>query len=79
MVNDENLEPYIDYYFEISDYIGEVRILEEDKCDKLLWVDMDDLSEPFINYVGDFLENKMIDVYDNYEMGAYIKKKNNFL
>ena len=31
------LEPYIDYYFEIKKYNGVPKIIEEDKCDELLW------------------------------------------
>lgn len=68
------LEPYIDYYFEIKKYKGIPKIIEEDKCDELLWVDANDLPEPFINYEGMFLENKSITTYDCLTDGAYVKK-----
>ena len=68
------LEPYIDYYFEIKEYDGVPKIMEVDKCDELLWVDTNNLPEPFINYEGDFLENKKITSYDCKIDGAYIKK-----
>ena len=51
------------------------KIMEEDKCDELLWADINDLPEPFINYEGKFLENKMITTYDCLADGAY--EKNN--
>lgn len=68
------LEPYIDYYFEVKKYKGIPKIIEEDKCDELLWVDANDLPEPFINYEGMFLENKSITTYDCLTDGAYVKK-----
>ena len=68
------LEPYIDYYFEIKKYNGEPRIIEEDKCEEILWADVNDLPEPFINYEGKFLEDKTITTYDCLTDGAYVKK-----
>ena len=56
------LEPYIDYYFEIKKYKGIPKIIEADKCDELLWADVNDLPEPFINYEGKFLEDKTITI-----------------
>ena len=73
-INGKVLEPYIDYYFEIEEYEGIPKIIEEDKCDELIWVDMNNLPEPFINYEGDFLENKKITTYDCKIDGAYVKK-----
>ena len=68
------LEPYIDYYFEIKKYNGVPKIIEEDKCDELLWADINNLPEPFINYEGVFLEDKTITTYDCLTDGAYVKK-----
>ena len=68
------LEPYIDYYFEISEYEGIPKIMEEDKCDELIWTDINKLVEPFINYEGVFLENRTITTYDCKNDGAYVKK-----
>ena len=68
------LEPYIDYYFEIKKYKGVLKIIEEDKCDELLWADVNNLPEPFINYEGVFLEDKTITTYDCLIDGAYVKK-----
>ena len=73
-INGKVLEPYIDYYFEIEEYEGIPKIIEEDRCDELIWVDINNLPEPFINYEGDFLENKKITTYDCKIDGAYIKK-----
>ena len=68
------LEPYIDYYFEIKKYNGVPKIIEEDKCDELIWADVNNLPEPFINYEGVFLEDKTITTYDCLTDGAYGKK-----
>ena len=68
------LEPYIDYYFEIKIYKGTPKIMESDKCDELIWCDINNLPEPFINYEGVFLEDKTIMTYDCLIDGKYIKK-----
>ena len=47
--------------------------MEEDKCDELIWVDINNLPEPFINYEGAFLENRAITTYDCKNDGAYVK------
>ena len=73
-INGKVLEPYIDYYFEIEEYEGIPKIIEEDRCDELIWADINNLPEPFINYEGDFLENKKITTYDCKIDGAYVKK-----
>ena len=73
-IDGKQLEPYIDYYFEISEYDGIPSIIEEDKCDELIWSDIDDLPEPFINYEGVFLEDRTITTYDCKIDGAYVKK-----
>lgn len=69
------LEPYIDYYFEIKKYEGLPTIVEKNKCEELIWADPNDLPEPFINYEGDFLENRNIKTYDCLTDGAYVKKR----
>ena len=68
------LEPYIDYYFELKQYTGTPKIIEKDKCEELLWADVDNLPEPFINYEGAFLEDKTMKTYDCLTDGAYVKK-----
>lgn len=68
------LEPYIDYYFEIKKYKGTPIIVEQDKCDELLWADVNNLPEPFINYEGEFLASRNITTYDCKTDGAYVKK-----
>ena len=73
-IDGKQLEPYIDYYFEINKYEGNPQIIEEDKCDELIWADIDNLPEPFINYEGDFLEDRTITTYDCKTDGAYVKK-----
>ena len=74
-IDGKQLEPYIDYYFEIKEYEGIPKIIEKDKCDELIWADINDLPEPFINYEGVFLEDRTITTYDCKTDGAYVKKK----
>ena len=73
-IDGKQLEPYIDYYFDIEEFEGVPKIMEEDKCDELIWADTDNLPEPFINYEGAFLEDRTITIYDCKTDGAYIKK-----
>ena len=72
-IDGKKLEPYIDYYFEFKEYKGTPKIMEEDKCDELIWADINDLPEPFINYEGAFLEDRTIKTYDCKTDGAYKK------
>ena len=73
-IDGKQLEPYIDYYFEINDYEGIPKIIEEDKCDELIWADINNLPEPFINYEEAFLEDRTITTYDCKTDGTYIRK-----
>ncbi len=73
-VDGKKLEPYIDYYFEISKYKGSPRIVEKDKCEELIWADINNLPYPFINYEGYFLEDRTIKTYDCKIDGAYQKR-----
>ncbi len=73
-IDGKQLEPYIDYYFDIDQFEGVPKIMEEDKCEELIWADINNLPEPFINYEGAFLEDKTITAYDCKTDGAYVKK-----
>ena len=73
-IDGKQLEPYIDYYFDIDQFEGIPKIMEEDKCDELIWAEINNLPEPFINYEGVFLEDKTITTYDCKTDGAYVKK-----
>ena len=73
-IDGKKLEPYIDYYFDIESYEGIPTIIEEDKCDELLWASVDELPEPFVNYEGEFLNNREITTYDCKTDGAYTRK-----
>ena len=74
-IDGKKLEPYIDYYFEIKEYEGIPKIIETDKCDELIWADINNLPDPFINYEGSFLEDRNITTYDCKIEGPYIKKR----
>lgn len=73
-IDGKKLEPYIDYYFEISKYKGIPKIVELNKCEELIWSNIDDLPKPFINYEGEFLADRSITTYDCKTDGAYVKK-----
>ena len=73
-MNNKKSDNYIDFYFEISKYNGTPSIAETNKCSELLWVDIHNLPEPFIDYEGLFLENRNIKTCDCYKMGKYIKE-----
>ena len=72
-IDGKKLEPYIDYYFELQEYEGIPEIMEKDKCDELIWADIDNLPKPFINYEGAFLKEKTITTYDCKTDGAYVE------
>ena len=72
-IDGKKSEPYIDYYFEVENYDGIPSIMERDKCSELIWVDMNLLPNPFINYEGEFLNNKKILTYDCNRQGPYVK------
>ena len=72
-IDGKQLEPYIDYYFEINKFDGVPKIMEKDKCDELIWARLNSLPKPFINYEGDFLENRKITSYECKTDGAYVK------
>lgn len=73
-IDGKKLEPYIDYYFEISKYKGTPKIVEFNKCEELIWSSIEELPEPFINYEEDFLANRSITTYDCKTDGTYTKK-----
>ena len=70
-IDGEMQDPYIDFYFEINNYVGEPIINEVDKCDELIWVDVNNLPYPFINYEGAFLKDKTMKSYECLEHGEY--------
>lgn len=73
-IEGKRLEPYIDYYFGINEYEGIPLIIEKDKRDELIWVDINNLPDPFINYEGAFLEDRSLTAYDCIVDGAHVKK-----
>lgn len=72
-IDNKILEPYIDYYFEINHYEGIPQIKEKNKCQELLWSNIEDLPMPFINYQAAFLEDRTITTYDCLNDGSYQK------
>jgi len=60
-------EERIDYFFECKKWNGEIKITEPDKCDGLLWADVENLPENTVDYVraaiNNFMENKLFTVF----------------
>lgn len=46
----KSLRPYYDVYFEVSDYTGEIKIAEPEKCSELMWCDITRLPEDMIDF-----------------------------
>jgi len=50
-------EERIDYFFECSDWSGDIVNGEPDKCDKLDWFSADDLPKNTIDYIYEAVQN----------------------
>lgn len=53
----KSLPPYYDVYFEISKYVGEIRIAEPEKCSELVWSNPANLPEDMIDFEKEAMEN----------------------
>jgi ADP-ribose pyrophosphatase YjhB (NUDIX family) len=49
-------EPRIDFFFEVTRWVGDVRNLEPEKCDELRWASLDALPENMVPYVRHAIE-----------------------
>ena len=50
-------EERIDYFFKCSKWSGSIEIMEPDKCDELIWVELDNLPENTIDYIRAAIKN----------------------
>ena len=50
-------EERIDYFFVCDNWAGTIKIMEADKCDELLWVDIDKLPDNTIDYIREAIDN----------------------
>ena len=50
-------EERIDYFFECSKWDGNIEIMEPDKCDELIWVEIDNLPDNTVDYIRAAIEN----------------------
>lgn len=50
MRKNKSLMPYYDVYFQISNYIGDIRIAEPLKCSELVWKDINNLPNDMIDF-----------------------------
>jgi len=58
----KSCEERIDYFFTCSNWSGNVGIMEPNKCDELLWVDMDNLPDNTIDYIRAAIDNYKADI-----------------
>ncbi len=61
VVNRKNksLPSYYDVYFEISSYLGNISIMEKDKCSELVWADIDNLPDDVIDFEKEAINNNL--------------------
>lgn len=50
MRKNKSLMPYYDVYFQISNYIGNIKIAEPLKCSELVWKDINNLPNDMIDF-----------------------------
>lgn len=53
----KSLPPYYDVYFEVSKYVGEIRIAEPEKCSELVWCSPFNLPDDMIDFEKEAMEN----------------------
>ena len=53
----KSLSPYYDVYFEISNYKGNIKINEPNKCKELVWCDINNLPEDMIDFEVEAIKN----------------------
>ncbi len=64
---------YVDYYFEASDYSGQPKIMEPDKCDDMIWVNIDTLPEEIMlqNVVYALERIKKHETFSEFNQGVF--------
>jgi len=53
----KSLPSYYDVYFEISKYLGKIRIAEPEKCSELIWAKPTNLPDDMIDFEKEAMEN----------------------
>lgn len=53
----KSLPPYYDVYFEISKYVGKIKIAEPEKCSELVWCSPFNLPDDMIDFEKEAMEN----------------------
>ena len=51
--------PYYDVYFEISKYEGTIKINEPNKCEEIVWCDINNLPEDMIDFEVTAINNNL--------------------
>lgn len=54
----KSLKPYFDVYFEISSYVGQIKINEPEKCSELKWCDINNLPYDMIDFEVEAIKNR---------------------
>lgn len=55
----KSLMPYYDIYFEISKYEGTIKINEPNKCEEIVWCDINNLPEDMIDFEVTAINNNL--------------------
>ena len=53
----------IDFFFVTEKWVGSVRNAEPEKCDEVIWTDMNDLPENTVTYIREFIEHFKREVF----------------
>jgi len=55
-------EERIDYFFICENWNGSIEIMEPDKCEELIWVEIDSLPKNTIDYIRAAIDNYKINI-----------------
>lgn len=58
----KSLPPYYDVYFEVVAYTGKIEIKEKEKCEELVWKDIEHLPEDMIDFEIEAINNHRKDI-----------------
>lgn len=53
----KSAEERIDYFFDCHEWEGNIQNNEPDKCDELMWIELDNLPDNTIDYIRESIQN----------------------
>ena len=57
VIDRQSDQEYIDFFFVVKKWDGEIEIGEPDKCDELKWFSLDNLPDNLLSYIEEAIEN----------------------